>query len=777
MIRRHIKIFILAAAELVFLLLMIAGSMGDAASLCFQPADFADNVRDRANIIIDDIGVHIVYDEDFVDYDAEGRPLGEDLLTGKFAIGSGAYRITVDYDADDEAGYAELYSENWITETISVKTDLKAGRDQASSIVYIPFGRSLHDIQINIHYTGPGNLTVYGIQMDELVSYRWVPIAGYLLLFILLDALLWITFARSGYPVRAWIRRNYEFPVLLVIVFLASLPDIADFLYVGHDMDFHLARIIAVSHEISYGQFPVRMLTDMLHGYGYPTSTFYCDLFMYPFALLYLLGVPLRMCWQMYALMINAVTVCISYLSFTRIAGRKDAGVVGAAVYSLSAYRIVDIYLRCAMGEFTALAFIPLVLLGIWIIYYEDDRKNDGWIFLGSGMTAVALCHLLSLEMVSLFLILFCLLEYRKTFTKRMLSSIGRAALMTVLLSCWFIFPMLLSMRDIGISMYEHQTYIQSEGAYPAQVFNLFMRGTGYSTAGTPMEMPLSIGGGMITALSLLLFAIMKPGTGNKARQRTALILVSVSLVFSMYFFPWDSLASLSEGRFDTLSRLARMVQYPWRFLEIATAVLSLSAVCILTQIRDSGSDRGGTVFGIWTGLLLLGTVLSLGSFYDPFINEADTTRASDEYYLDKSIGREEYLPSGAGRLLDLPLEPEADGGAQILSYETADGERRLRLKSEKEGGAVLIPVFAYPGYHAEDVDLQTEMAIYSGENARIKLEVPAGYDGTIRVFYSEPKLWRVFEIISIVSAAALAVILLRRRDSRSCEPGVGKNK
>ena len=776
MIRRHLKLFILAAAELVFLLLMMAGSMGDAAYLYFQPADFADNVKDRANIKIDD-GIHFVYDEDMAEYDDEGRLLGEDLLTGKFAIGSGAYSITVDYNADGEAGYAELFSESWITETVSVKIDLKAGRDQASSIVYIPFGRSMHDIQMNIHYTGPGNLTVYGIRLDETVSYRWVPIVGYLMLFIMLDALLWIVFARSGCTARVWIRRHYEFPVLFFAVVLASLPDIADFLYVGHDMNFHLARIIAVSHEISYGQFPVRMLTDMLHGYGYPTSTFYCDFFMYPFALLYLLGVPLRMCWQMYVLIINAFTVCISYLSFVRISGRKDAGVVGAAVYSLSAYRIVDLYLRCAMGEFTALAFIPLVMLGIWLIYYEEDRKNDGWIYLGSGMTAVALCHLLSLEMISLFLILFCLLEYRRTLTKRTLISIGKAALMTVLLSCWFIFPMLLSMREIGISMYEHQKYIQAVGAYPAQVFNLFMRGTGYSTAGTPMEMPLSIGGGMIIALSLLIFAIMKSGTGDKARQRTALVIVSVSFVFSMYFFPWDSLASIFDGRFDALSRLARMVQYPWRFLEIATAVLSLAAVCILSRIKGSVSNRCSMYFWVWTGLLLLGTLLSLGSFYDPFINEADTTRASDEYYLDKSIGGEEYLPSGAGRLLDLPLEPEADSGAQILSYEAADGERRLRLRSEKEGGSVLIPVFAYPGYHVEDVDLQTEIEFNSGENARIKIEVPAGYDGMIRVYYSEPKLWRVFEIISIVSAAALAVILLRRRDSRSCEPGVGKNK
>ena len=759
MLRRHSKLFILILIELVVIIGMTAGSFGVPASMTFVSSDFADNVRGRDNIYVDDAGAHFNYDESLVIYDDEGRIIGDDLLTGKFAIGSGAYDVSVSYEAEALNGYAELYSESGITEPVSAKIMLVPDKTNVSSKIYIPFGRSLHDLQLNIHYTGPESLVVYGIDIVENTSYRWVPITGYLLLFILLDVVLWFLFAKSGHRAREYIREHYELPVLLIIIALSSLPSFADFLYEGHDLHFHLARIIAVSHEIYYGQFPVRMLTDMLRGYSYPTSTFYCDLFMYPFALIYMLGVPLRVCWQMYVIAVNTFTAAVSYFCFRKISDSRDIGLIGTALYALSAYRIVDIYLRSAMGEFTAMAFIPFVALGIWSIYYDDESEESrrGWIYLGLGMTSIALCHLLSLEMISLFLIIFCLLEYKRTFTKAVISSILKAALITVLLSCWFIFPMLLSMHEIGLSMYEHQTYIQAEGAYPVQVFNMFMRGKGYSTTATPMEMPLSLGGGMVISLAMLLYVIMRRDFGDRCRQRNAFLMVVISILFSMYFFPWDSIASITENRLPEVSRLARMVQYPWRFMEITTVLLSVCTVCILRRM-----DRKLISFKCWTFLLLLGTVISLGAFYDPFINEAEWTRASDEYYMDASIGREEYLPEDSGRLADLTYEVMASDDIDVLAYDASDGERTLKIANKGEADDVLIPLFSYPGYHAEDIKTHEEMAIGFGDNARIMINIPAGYSGMVRVYYKEPFTWRIFEIISLVSAVFLIIGMVR---------------
>ncbi len=743
------------------ILFMAVGAFKIPAEYHFDPHCFDDNVQARDFISVTDDAVSFSYGEKDALYNDEGKIIGDDLLTGKFSMASGAYDVTVRYSAENSDAYVELYSDSWVAEPISEMIDVGSGQGEAGARIYVPFGRSLHGVQINIHYSGPGKLSIYGIDLKEDVSYRWVPIAGYLLLFILIDLILFIIFAHSGAGLRTFIRDQWQIPALLSVAFIASLPAFSDCIYFGHDIRFHLARIVAISHEISYGQFPVRMLTDMLKGYSYPTSTFYCDLFIYPFALLYKLGLPIHMVWQSNIIILNLATTFISYFAFKRISEKRDIGVIGAAVYTLSAYRIVDIYLRTALGEFTALTFIPLVILGIWIIYYGEDEDRTGWLCLGAGMSAIAMCHLLSLEMISLFLVVFCLLEYRKTFSSYRLVSIGKAALMTVLLSCWFIMPMLQYMSQVSLSMNDHMKYIQMSGAYPSQVFNIFLQGQGFSGTGTYNEMPLSIGGGIIGALALLLYRILKRDSGDRGKQRVALTITIISLLISMYFFPWDSIASITEGRINVLSNLVRLVQFPWRYLEITTAILSVSAVFGLKEISDRADQDSKISLHLWIGILLLGTVISTGSFYMHFVDEDKPLKIYGEQYIDNEIAFEEYLPSDSGRLADLPLEAEvAKGHPQISSYTAEHGERKLEIINPGESSTVLIPVFAYPGYRAEDLVSHEAMSYEHGDRARIALKIPENYTGTIRVYYREPMLWRVFEIISCVSLIGYGIII-----------------
>ena len=61
----------------------------------------------------------------------------------------------------------------------------------------------------------------------------------------------------------------------------SSLLCFADFLFYGHDLDFHIGRIAALSNSIQNGQFPQRIEQSMLNGYGYATPLFYGELFLY----------------------------------------------------------------------------------------------------------------------------------------------------------------------------------------------------------------------------------------------------------------------------------------------------------------------------------------------------------------------------------------------------------------------------------------------------------------------------------------------------------------
>ncbi len=755
-VRKHFKLYILILIEVLFLIFMITRAFRPASSVSFLSNDFTDNIHGRDSYISEENGsVNFTYSPDDMPT-LEGRPIGEELLTRKFSLGSGAYKLTAFYHSEGANAVLELKSDSRVTDMIAEGMKLDDAVDSTSSKFYVPFGSSLHDIQVDIRYFGPGPLSVSSVTLTEDISYRWIPITGYLFVFVFIDLLAYILFADSGFGLRDHIRGHYEIIVLCAIFVISSLPAFSDILYKGHDMDFHLARIISVSREIGYGQFPARMLTDMLHGCGYPTSTFYCDFFLYPFCLLYYIGLPLHMTWQAYIFAVNAATILITYSCCKKISGSRKISLTITALYVLSAYRLVDIFLRSAVGEFTAMTFIPLVILGIYSIYSSDDTQRPDWKYLALGMTCITLCHLLTLEILSVFLLIFCLMEYRKTFNVKRLAALIVAAVSTILMSCAFLVPMTLSMRSISLSMFDHQFYIQGQGAYPSQVFNIFMPGSGFSTIGTPEEMPLSLGGGILAALVFLVYMAIVSRKDTRLR-RILIALTLISLSFSMYFFPWDIPASVFEGRMPALSRLSRMVQYPWRFLEITTVVLCISALADLKLLEDKTRR-------IWMAAFAFLTILSAGSFYNNFINDADWTRASTEEYLDASIGGEEYLPSGTGALSDVPLGIEVSPGssADLISYEARDGKRYITASSLTDDTVVTIPVFAYPGYTATDPATGETFVTETGENQRIRINLPQGYDGTVQICYKEPSLWRVLELISAVSMICFAVYFIK---------------
>ena len=69
-----------------------------------------------------------------------------------------------------------------------------------------------------------------------------------------------------------------------------------------------------------------------------------------------------------------------------------------------------------------------------------------------------------------------------------------------------------------------------------------------------------------------------------------------------------------------------------------------------------------------------------------------------------------------------------------------------------------------YRGYVARDVQTGGDILVGSGENCRIRLTLAGNYSGNIQVKFEEPILWRAAEIISFVSAAGLAVFLVRKK-------------
>ena len=113
-----------------------------------------------------------------------------------------------------------------------------------------------------VNFYGVGELRVDKILIKELTAWRLMKLLGWLVLFLAVDA-VYIYFFVSRKAAN-----KTAVAILLFAVFFASLPLMTDSLFWGHDLDFHLNRIIALANGLEAGHLFVPIQTEVLNGYG-----------------------------------------------------------------------------------------------------------------------------------------------------------------------------------------------------------------------------------------------------------------------------------------------------------------------------------------------------------------------------------------------------------------------------------------------------------------------------------------------------------------------------
>ena len=163
---------------------------------------------------------------------------------------------------------------------------------------------------------------------------------------------------------------------LVGIGVFACLPLGLGYLTYGHDLSIHLSRIEGLKAGLLAGQFPVRMDPAIINEKGYPFSLMYSDVFLYPAAVLRILGFSLRTSYKVYVASITAATVGVTFYALRKIFRSDCAALLGTALYTLSFYRLTNVFVRAAVGEYTAMAFLPLVVYGLWRIYRQSPADG-----------------------------------------------------------------------------------------------------------------------------------------------------------------------------------------------------------------------------------------------------------------------------------------------------------------------------------------------------------------------------------------------------------------
>jgi hypothetical protein len=118
----------------------------------------------------------------------------------------------------------------------------------------------------------------------------------------------------------------------------------------------------------------------------------------------------------------------------------------------------------------------------------------------------------------------------------------------------------------------------------------------------------------------------------------------------------------------------------------------------------------------------------------------------------DYAVGNGEYLPVTT-EVQELTKEVQGGDGLECSvagrKYLTFDVEVSNPTEQEQE---LLLPLLYYTGYRSYDSQSKEKMTVMSGDNGRVAVTIPAGYQGNLHVAFYEPWYWRAAEIISLLT-------------------------
>jgi len=689
------------------------------------------------------------------------------LMAYGLKLRPGAYEICVSYDSDTD-GRGDFYARGAtfvLDANRGITTDyinLNDAQTKAYGRAWVqPRLRGAVSAAACVTYLGKGSLEIDGVTLTEIVGYRFVCIAALALLLLALHALHAFFFSsREIAP-----KNMGVLLVLIGIVLAASLPNFVNFAYEGHDASFHLKRIATLAEELRYGQFPVRMHTTVGNGYSYPLSLYYGDFLLYLPAMLYNCAVPLQMCFQIYALMINALTCGIAYFCFRRMTGNRQVSLLGAALYVLSCYRLTNVYVRAAVGEYTALAFMPLALLGMVLIMTKEKPRYSDWLPLSLGMTGVALSHILSTEMLAFDLVLLCLCFVRQVFHKERLLAIIKAAVLCLALSSWFLIPFIHCFLGQSVVIQTTDINIQERGTFLIQLFSMFTTGYGDGLYyGLGNRMPLAIGASLMVGMAAMLYCLYQRHQWQLTQSvhfkwiRAALIIAALNLALTLERFPWDEI----QRALGSFGSIICSMQFPWRWIAVATPLLVLGTVLAL-HLMEKHDRRMYTAFA---AAALACLVVGTGYFYFRFINEVPIYPS---YFKSAYEGADKlyYLTGTDTAMLSYSVCEVEEGDASVTAYEKERGVARLTVNNDSSQEAqIAVPVFNYIGYRAYD-EAGNMLETVTGGNNRVAVRVPANYHGGIEVRFVSPLIWRIAEGVTAAGLAFMAVMAVRGRKKK----------
>lgn len=523
-----------------------------------------------------------------------------------------------------------------------------------------------------------------------------------------------------------------NFFISLIVVIILGIGTILPLFYRGF-FEFHdntqVVRVFEMSKSLEEGMFPVRWVGGLGYGYGYPIFNFYGPLPYYIGGLFTLIGFSSLTATKIMigsGMILSGITMFLLSRKYFGTFG----GIVSSVLYLYFPYHAVNLYVRGAIGELYAYAFLPLVMLGLLSLISVKKinklvRSPFLLLILPFGIFLVFISHnLTALMSIIIFLISFIVGIFFSKNKKAYSVSVVFLLLFGIALSAFYILPAFYEMNYTNVSsQVGGGADYRDHFVCPYQLWESPW-GFGGSVKGCLDGLSFKLGKihalFLFAAILALSFSLYKRKLGDSEKVTIiSLVLFTVSLFFTI---------ELSQVIYSSISYL-EYIQYPWRFLNFAGLFISFGAGYIVYFISRK-SERLNLPFTALAVAVVL--FFSFQYFKPQEYVDYNSLRYEDKEYILFEVSKisDEYLPKGFDKPVDLseiPNERFFLGGSSgsVKTLNDGIGRKEAFFTSDKDS-YVHVNTAYFPAWKAY-VNGKEETIIRANNGFNIEVEKGSG--------------------------------------------------
>ena len=438
---------------------------------------------------------------------------------------------------------------------------------------------------------------------------------------------------------------------------------------------------------------------------------------------------------------------CLGVFFWVREFRSSSTAFLAAGIYALMPYHLLQIYRMQLYSEFVASAILPFCFLFATRLVRRGNSLDI--VGLGASCALLILTHLPAslIGAITLTVYVALLIDWRDP-----LRTLGRLAIATLLslsLTSFYLVRLLTEIDWVKHSGTEFSSGFFDHRRHLFPIINSFGADYWYFSLWR-LDIPIILALGLLV---LLIIWCIKLGSSGSLHAFDRKIILAIALTGLLSVFMLSSISSFVWNAAESLQK----IQFPWRFLAVASLMASVSAACAISLISDrsGGLDR---VLGFAAIALIVVSV-----FFDLKEVIPITNRPMREDFYKLSVdtrdseGCECWWPKWAQRGALENRELVSAGGREVVITRWEPVRREFTI-GEGEPMKIRAATFFYPYWKGKVNDQPVEI----GKDENGALVVPIQDEPSrVEIYFEEPTQLKIAWYISFISWTAMSMIAI----------------